>query len=54
MYSTEELFYKQKGGQKIDTAALKFTYVLGNDASFSQVKDVLKSSIRGVRSKKEI
>lgn len=54
VYAAEELFYREKEKKAVDAATLKYSYVIGSDASFSQVKDVLKSSIRGARSKKEL
>lgn len=38
----------------MDAGTLKYAYVVGNEASFSQVKDVLKSGFKGVRSRREI
>ena len=52
----EELFMvkdKQKG-TTVDTATLRFNYILGDVAEFSQVKNVLKSSIRGLINKKDL
>ena len=38
----------------MDTATLRFNYILGDVAEFSQVKNVLKSSIRGLINKKDL
>ena len=49
----EELFVvkdKEKD-TKTDTATLRFNYILGEVAEFSQAKDVLKSSVRGILNK---
>jgi hypothetical protein len=38
----------------VDAASLRYSYILGKDAAFTEVKDFLRSSLRGVRSKNEL
>jgi hypothetical protein len=49
----EELFFKDEE-QEVDAANLKYSYIVGQGAAFSQIQDVLRSSVRGIKSRNEI
>ena len=48
VYAAEELF-KMVENKEIDAASLKFSYIIGEEPTFSVVRNVLKSSMRGTR-----
>jgi hypothetical protein len=49
----EELFFKDEE-REVDAANLQYSYVVGEKASFSHIPDILRSSVRGIRSKNEL
>lgn len=37
----------------VDAANLRYSYIVGEKASFSHIQDILRSSVRGIRTKTE-
>lgn len=38
----------------MDAANLKYSYIVGEKASFSLIPDIMRSSVRGIRAKNEL
>jgi hypothetical protein len=52
VFVAEELFFKDEE-QLVDAANLKYSFIVGEKASFSHIQDILRSSVRGIRSRTE-
>lgn len=53
VFVAEELFFKDEE-KEVDAANLKYSYIVGEKASFSLIPDVMRSSVRGIRTKNEL
>lgn len=49
----EELFFKDEE-KEVDAANLKYSYIVGEKASFSLIPDIMRSSVRGIRAKNDL
>lgn len=54
IFVAEELFYKDADNKEIDAANLKYSYIVGEKAAFSHIEDILRSSVRAIRTKNEL
>ena len=48
-----ELFFKDEE-KEVDAANLKYSYIVGEKASFSLIPDIMRSSVRGIRAKNDL
>jgi hypothetical protein len=53
VFVAEEVFFKEEE-KEIDAANIKYSFIIGEGAAFSHIQDVLRSSVRGIRTRNEI